>query len=145
MRRLIPLATLLLLGACASGFEVMNPQPITALSPLELQGREVLSATGREVGRVDDVVLGMDRRPEQIIVGIGAPMTMVRRHVVIGVDEARFSAPQNAIVLNRDLSPEQVASRPDLGWEEGMVALSRPVGTGTEPTNWYRATESTPR
>jgi len=141
MRRLLPLAALLLLGACASRFEVMNPQPVATLSPLELQGREVLSSTGREIGRVDDVVLGTDGRPQQLIVGIGAPMTMVRRHVAVGVDEGRFSAPQNAIVLNGDLAPEQVASRPDLGWEEGMVALGRPVGSGTEPTNWYRATE----
>ena len=142
---LFPLAAVLLLGACASGFEVMSPQPVTALTPLELQGREVLSSTGRQVGRVDDVVLGMDRRPEQIIVGIGAPMTMVRRHVAVGVDEARFSAPQNAIVLNGDLSPEQVASRPAVGLDENMVALGRPPVVGFEPTNWYRATEPSGR
>ncbi|WP_431854683.1 PRC-barrel domain-containing protein [Azospirillum sp.] len=146
MRRLLPLAALLLLGACASRYEVMSPQPVTNLSPLELQGREVLSSTGREVGQVDDVVQGTDGRPAQIIVGVGAPMTMVRRHVAVGVDEGRFSAPQNAIVLNGDLTPEQVASRPDLGTEDRMVALSRPVvGSGHEPTNWYRATEPAPR
>lgn len=143
MHRPLPLppalVALILLGACSSGFEVMNPQPVVALTPLELQGREVLSSTGREVGRIDDVVLGMDRRPEQIIVGIGAPMTMVRHHVAIGVNEGLFSAPQNAVVLNGDVTPEQVASRPDIGYEEGMVALSRRLGT--EPTNWYRATE----
>ena len=143
---LLPFAAALLLGACSSSFEVMSPQPVTALTPLELQGREVLSSTGREIGQVDDVVLGMDRRPEQIIVGIGAPMNMVRRHVAVGVNEGRFSAPQNAIVLNSDLSPEQVASRPDVGYGEGMVALAPPPSrvvpvTGADPTNWYRATD----
>lgn len=146
MRRLFPLAAVLLLGACASPFEVMNPQPVAALTPLELQGREVLSSTGREIGRVDDVVLGMNGRPEQLIVGIGAPMTMVRRHVAVGADEGRFAAPQNAVVLNGDLSPEQVASRPEIAWEEGMVAMGRPAGgTGHEPTNWYRATDPASR
>ena len=145
MRRALPLpplfASLALLGACSSGFEVMNPQPVTALTPLELQGREVLSSTGREIGRVDDVVLGMDRRPEQLVVGIGAPMTMTRRHVTVGVNEGVFSAPENAVVLNRDLTPEQVASRPDIGYEEGVVALGSLTAPGPEPTNWYRATE----
>ncbi|WP_448190411.1 PRC-barrel domain-containing protein [Azospirillum sp. sgz301742] len=137
---LLALIALVLLGACSNSFEVMRPQPVTALTPLELQGREVLSSTGREIGQIDDVIVGMDGRPEQVIVGIGAPMTMTPRHVAVGVNEGRFSAPQNAVVLNGDLSPEQVASRPDAGYEEGAVALgSRTVGT--EPTNWYRATD----
>lgn len=145
MRRTLPfllaLIALVLLGACSTGYEVMTPQPVTALTPLELLGREVLSSTGREVGRVDDVVPGRDGRPEQIIVGIGAPMSMARRQVAVGVNEGLFSAPQNAVVLNRDLSPEQVASRPEVDYEEGMVALSSRAVVGREPTNWYRATE----
>ena len=137
----VPLAAALLLGACASSFEVMNPQPISGLTPLELLGREVLSSTGREIGSVEDVILGMDRRPEQIIVAIGAPMTMVPRYVAVGVNEGRFSAPQNAIVLNGNLTPEQVASRPNVGVNDNMVALGRPPVVGFEPTNWYRATD----
>lgn len=136
---LICLPALLLLGACTSRFEVMDPKPVATLSPLELTGRQVLSSTGRDLGQVTDVVVGMDRRPEQIVVAMGSPMSMQRRHVAVRVDEGRFSAPQNAIVLNRDLTPEQVASRPDVADEAGMLALGT-TKAGAEPTNWHRAT-----
>ncbi|HYG91649.1 MAG TPA: hypothetical protein VD978_35985 [Azospirillum sp.] len=137
---LLPLAALLVLGACASGYEMMAPEPVATLSPLELMGRQVLSSTGRNIGQVDDVVLGMNRQPEQVIVTIGAPMTMQRRRVPVRLDEGRFSAPQNAIVLNEDLTPEQVASRPDVGLGGNMVALGRMSKAGLGPTNWQRAT-----
>jgi len=143
MRRLLPslpIAAALLLAGCASRFEVMDAEPVASRSPLELLGVEVLSSTGRQVGSVEDVVLGPNRRPEHIVVRVGAPMTLDRRRVAVRVDEGRYSAPQNAVVLNRDLTPEQVASRPDLGIDDNMVALGRVLGSGREPTNWRPAT-----
>ncbi len=129
----------LFLGACANNFEVMEPEPVSSLTPLEMLGRQVLSSTGRDVGWVEDVVLDGSRRPEQVVVTIGSPMTMHRRHVPLGLDEGVFSAPQNAIILNETITPEQLAMRPDVRFD-GAAALRQTPRISPMPTDWRRAT-----
>lgn len=141
LRPYLPIVGLLALAACASGPEA---QSLDTVAPATLMGHVVLSADGtRELGEVEDVVVGPDGRTAQVRVVSSTPMYHpVERHAAIDAGQFRFSRQQNGLLLT-GMSAQQFASLPGAYLaEENVLALgsapplpASPVFRGA-PTNW---------
>ncbi|HEY0834909.1 MAG TPA: hypothetical protein VGE72_13450 [Azospirillum sp.] len=144
--RSLPILGLLSLAACAGGPEARS---LDTVSPVTLLGHVVLSADAtRELGEVEDVVVGPDGRVMQIRVVSGAPMYHpVRRRAVIDADRVRFSRQRNGLLLT-GMDSQQFASLPDAYFADDNVLALGPSPLPSRmpsmvfrglPTNWSGA------
>ncbi|HYH21100.1 MAG TPA: hypothetical protein VD995_21035 [Azospirillum sp.] len=143
-RPLLPVLGLLSLAACAGGPEA---QSLDAVSPLTLLGHVVLSADGmRELGEVEDVVVGPDGRTAQVRVVSSTPMYHpVERRADIDASLFRFSRQRNGLLLT-GMNVQRFASLPNAYFSEENVLALGPSATPTlvapspgfsgAPTNW---------
>ncbi|HYD64279.1 hypothetical protein [Azospirillum sp.] len=142
---LLPVLGLLSLAACAGGPEA---QSLDAISPAALLGHVVLSADGtRELGEVEDVVVGPDGRTAQVRVVSSTPMYYpMERRADIDAGQFRFSRQRNGLLLT-GMGPQQFASLPNAIFsEENVLALgpsavptlvAPSAGLPGAPTNWW--------
>lgn len=147
MRPLLPALGLLSLAACAGGPQA---QRLDAVSPFALLGHVVLSADGtRELGEVEDVVVGPDGRAAQVRVVSSTPMYHpVERRADIDAGQFRFSRQRNGLLLT-GMDTQRFASLPNAYFVEENVLALGPSATPTlvapsaglpgAPTNWWGA------
>jgi PRC-barrel domain len=118
---------LLLMAASPPASEVQHVPPEQALAVL---GRAVADASGKEIGRLVDVLIGDQGEPQAAVIDFGGFMGVGSRKIAVKWNTLHFAPADTKRPITLDLTPDQIKDAPEFK----DVAKPAPVVVASPPT-----------
>jgi hypothetical protein len=83
--------------------------PLYSRTVDELEGTDIVDASGDEIGEIDKVVLTQDRRTAHAVVSVGGFLGIGEHHIAVSLDELRPAADDK---LQLNATKEELKARP---------------------------------
>ena len=124
---IVPTLLMAIVLILAAGAPAQAAEPIPSIQPPEdrplaipnageIIGLNVINPDGRDLGRVDDLVIGEDGRIDYVVIRRGGFLGFFRRRVAVPWAASAPHVQENVLIL--DLSPERLDGAPAFkGWE----------------------------
>ena len=98
-----------------------DEQPIP---PDALMGKTLVAEDGSEFGTVEDVILGSDGQPEQVVLSHGGFLGFGDRQVAIDIGNVNWQPGQDTVGLS-GLTKQDVEAMPAFEYSDSMTSLRR--------------------
>ena len=98
-----------------------DEQPIP---PEALMGKTLVGEDGSEFGTVEDVILGSDGQPEQIVLSQGGFFGIGDKQVAIDIGNVNWQPGQDTVGLS-GLTKQDVEAMPSFEYNDSMTSLRR--------------------
>ena len=93
--------------------------------PVALLGHMVQSRTSKEIGRVVDILINRDGRPQAAVLDVGGFLGVGTRHVAVAWGALRFSpAGQGGTTIAVDIASERIKAAPAYEAGKPVMALT---------------------
>ncbi|WP_207459387.1 PRC-barrel domain-containing protein [Azospirillum sp. SYSU D00513] len=99
----------------------VNEQPIP---PEALMDKTLIGEDGSEFGTVEDVILGSDGQPEQVVVSHGGFLGFGDKQVAIDIGNVNWQPGQDTVGLS-GLTRQEVEAMPAFEYSDSMTSLRR--------------------
>ncbi|KAI5913061.1 PRC-barrel domain-containing protein [Azoarcus sp. PA01] len=112
-------------GAAAGTGSTAAATQLQNMTPRELEGKEVVSQTGKEIGSVKEVVRSRDERNIQVVISAGGVMGMGDKEVAVPLDQLSYRDGK----LHVSATEDELKARPEYESEQyvELEPTDRPI------------------
>lgn len=110
-------------GASTSSSTSMDSSSMSA-SAEEMMGKTVYGANDEKIGEVEDVILGTDGQPQQLVVSSGGFLGIGAKQIAIDVSQAKLNAEEERVDIT-GMTQQDVESMPEFEYNDSMTSLNR--------------------
>jgi PRC-barrel domain len=90
-------------------------------------GRQVTDASGKDLGRLVDVLVDENGRPQAAVIDFGGFMGVGNRKVAVHWSTLHFSPAQGKHIITLDMTPDQIKSAPEFSNMDKPAAVVMPA------------------
>ena len=88
-------------------------QTLASGSVVSILGQRVFDSGGDEIGRLVDVLVGLDGQPKAAVIDVGGFMGVGTRRVAVGWKLLRFGSKDGDVRITEDLTQDETAAAPE--------------------------------
>ena len=88
-------------------------QTLAPGSVVSILGQRVFDSGGDEIGRLVDVLVGLDGQPKAAVIDVGGFMGVGTRRVAVGWKMLRFGSKDGDVRITEDLTQDETAGAPE--------------------------------
>jgi len=128
-----PLLLLCLAAAAPNPSPTSEVKAVPAERAMAILGRQVEVSSGKEIGRLIDVLVDEDGTPQAAVIDFGGFMGVGNRRIAVEWSTLRFAPSNLRHAVTVEMSPDQLKAAPQYENPDKAVQVVAPLG-GTSPT-----------